>query len=124
MIYNYVATALIAAALSAGTAWQVQAWRADARIAVLQKDMSDNAATQARAALDDLSAAAANINIASAAAQADNKALAIQLAAIRKDLKNAKPLPADCKPDADRLRSLTRAVEASNAAAARPVPGR
>lgn len=124
MIYNYAITALIAAALSAGTAWQVQAWRADARVAVLQKGVSDNAATQARAALDDLTAAAANINKAAAAAQADNKALAVQLAAIRKDLKNAKPLPADCKPDADRLRSLTRAVEASNAAAARPVPGR
>lgn len=30
MIYNYVATALIAAAVSAVGAWQVQAWRFDA----------------------------------------------------------------------------------------------
>ena len=124
MIYTHVITALMAATLSATTAWQVQAWRFDTRIAVLEKGVSDSVATQARAALDDLAAAAANINKAAAAAQADNKALAVQLANFRKDLKNAKPLPADCKPDADRLRSLTRAVEATNAATARPVLGR
>lgn len=40
--------------------------------------------------------------------------------AIKKEFANAtlKPLPADCKPDADRLRSLSAAVAAANARSA------
>lgn len=124
MIYTLVATAIVSAALAAGSAWQIQDWRLGAKIATLKKGQSDNAALQAQGALDDLAAAAKTINQAAAAARVDNTHLAAQLGAIRKELKNAKPLPADCKPDPERLRSLTAAVDATNQAAARPVPGR
>ena len=50
MIYTYVAAALVAGAVAATGAWQVQSWRYDARIAELQQQHAGAvAAAQAQA---------------------------------------------------------------------------
>jgi len=45
-------------------------------------------------------------------------ALGTRLDAIQKELKNAKPLPADCRPYVGRVRMLSNAVDAAKQAAA------
>ena len=52
-LYTYAATALIAGAAAATGAWQVQAWRYDARIADMEKTQATQLADSRKKALDD-----------------------------------------------------------------------
>jgi hypothetical protein len=115
--------ALALLALGAAGGWTAQGWRKDAQISDLQRDQADTNAGQYKAALDDFEAASKRINAAAAGAKVDLSAVNGQLAAIRKDFQNAKPLPIDCKPDAERVRRLTATAAAVDQAIARSVAG-
>jgi len=84
-----------------------------------------NAISQAsQVALSDYKTAAEVIAAAALGAQTDLSAVNTQLAAIRRNQKNAPPppLPADCKPGPVRLRNLAESAAAADGAIARPVP--
>lgn len=104
------------AILSFSTGWLVQSWRLNEKIAELQATRSNEIAVQSQDALKDLKEASANINAAALGAKSDNTTLTNQIAALRKDIKNAKPLPPDCKPDDVRMRNLAGAISATNKA--------
>ena len=72
----------------------------------------------ANQALGELRAAGADIRARADEYRAIQSTLGTRLDAIQKELKNAKPLPADCRPDAGRVRMLSDAVDAAKQAAA------
>lgn len=107
-------------------------WYADT-IADLKVDIANMKAADAEAisqasqvALSDYKAGADLIRAAALGAQTDLSAVNAQLAAIRRNQKNAPPppLPADCKPGPVRLRNLAESAAAADAALARPIPGK
>lgn len=111
-----------AAALAIGfsSGWATNGWRKDVQVAELK---TEAASKQAKAATDALTGLEADIKrIASSArtAQGNVGAVNIQLDQIRKDFKNenAPPLPANCRPDDIRVRSLTAAAGAVDQAIA------
>lgn len=115
--WRAVGAALIAAALFAA-GWTVNGWRKNAELA-------DLTAARAQADLDTANQAIGDLRTAGAAIRekADEFAgiqttLGSKLDAIRKDLKNAPKLPADCRPDAGRVRLMSDAVDAAKQAAA------
>jgi hypothetical protein len=83
---------LLALALAGAAGWFTNGWRHDAEIAELQRAHAETMRSQSELALTTL--------------QADAKRT--------KELRNAKPLPAGCVPDADRVRNLDAAIEAAN----------
>lgn len=101
---------------------------ADLKIDIANKKTDDaNAISQAsQVALSDYKEGAEKIKAAAMGAQTDLSAITSQLAAIRRNQKNAPPppLPADCKPGPVRLRNLAESAAAADAALARPVPGK
>lgn len=50
-LYTYVATALVAGAVAATGAWQVQSWRYETKIATIKQEHSDLVASSAKSAL-------------------------------------------------------------------------
>ena len=116
--FKLAGVAVLACALI-GIGWTAQGWRKDAEIAKLQADRANDSATQAKGALADLTTASKTINDAAARFAGQQTTLGSKLDAIQKEMKNAKPLPPDCRPDAFRLRSLEAAVSAANEAASR-----
>jgi len=111
----------VVAAIAASIGWTAQGWHKDAEIADLKREQADIRATQAAGALNDLVAAASNINAAAKGYVDARDDLISAMSAITKDLKNVQkqnPLPVNCRPDAGRLRSFQAAVAAANAAAA------
>ena len=115
------AGALAAGLFAAG--WMTHGWRKDAEIAELAAARAQADLASANLALTDLKAAGAIIRQSADEYLAIHSTLSAKLDAIRKDLKNGKPLPADCRPDAQRMRSLSDAVEAAKQAAARYCAG-
>jgi len=101
---------------------------ADLKIAAAETKRDEaNAISQAsQVALSDYKTAAEVIAAAALGAQTDLSAVNTQLAAIRRNQKNAPPppLPADCKPGPVRLRNLAESAAAADAALARPIPRR
>lgn len=119
-----VAGGIAAVAISSfGAGWLAQGWRKDATIATAEAAKAKGEATAAGAELTQFKAAAAVITAAASDAHADNTITARELRAIRMEMKNAKPLPADCVPDAGRLRQRNAAIEAYNRAATGQLPG-
>lgn len=110
-------------ALAGAAGWTAQGWRKDAEIAGLKATQSKQEAKDATGALTDYQTTAKAIAEAASGAQGSNASTAAALRAIRQEMKNAKPLPADCRPDADRLRKRNAAIEAYNRAAAGQLPG-
>jgi len=101
---------------------------ADLKIAAAETKRDEaNAISQAsQVALSDLVTGAQQIKAAALGAQTDLTTVNAQLAAIRRNQKNAPPppLPADCKPGPVRLRNLAESAAAADAAIARPVSGK
>lgn len=113
-----VAALAVAASTGGATGWITNGWRLGKQIADLKRDQEKTRADQATQALADLAVAAHNIRTAADGYTADVSSLGTKLDALRKDFKNAKPLPADCRPDDFRVRHLGAAVDAANQAAA------
>jgi uncharacterized protein HemX len=109
---------IVIAALVAAFAfgWTVQGWRKTAEIAALKSAQDSARATAAEAAEAQLVDAAAKVHDAAAAANVNIADLGKKLDQIQKEFRNAKPLPADCRPDDFRLQHLARAVDAARAA--------
>lgn len=119
-----LAIALAALAVLAGFAggWVVNGWRMTAQIAEVRQVRAEDRADLAESALKDLSEGASRVKAAAEAYNKDSSAITGQLNQISKDLKSYakdKPLSADCRPDAGRVRSLAEAVAAAKQAAAR-----
>lgn len=110
------AAGMAAATFAAG--WAVSGWRKDAEIERVKTASAQADLAAARRALEDLQTASTTIRTKADEFNGIQINLGAKLDAIRKDMKNAKPLPADCRPDAVRVRSLSNAVDAANAAAA------
>lgn len=117
--------AAVCAGLIAGSgAWFVRGTMAEAVEAHLKEEASAKVAVDTKAALDDFVKSSKAIKDAAASAQIDISGVSAQLAAIRKDQRNAKtiPLPVGCKPDAPRMRSLAATSAATDQAVAGSKP--
>lgn len=110
-------------ALAGAAGWTAQGWRKDAVIADLKAKHSGQEAADVTKAFDQFKGNAQSIAEAASSAQASNATTAATLRVIRQELKNAKPLPDDCRPDAERLRKRNAAIKAYNDAATGRVPG-
>jgi hypothetical protein len=106
------------AVLAFGMGWMVNGWRKDAELAELSAARAQADLTTANLALTDLRTAGKTIRQKADEFRGIQTTMHTELAAIRKDMKNAKPLPADCRPDDQRLRNLSDAVSAAKQAAA------
>ena len=116
----FAARALAAVALAAAiffAGWTVNGWRKDAEIERMKTASAQADVASANAALEDLQQAGKTIRAKADEFNGIQTTLVAKMDAIRKDLKNAKPLPADCRPDDVRVRNLSDAVDAANAAA-------
>ena len=105
---------LLAMALAGAAGWITNGWRHDAEIAELRRAQTEYRATLTEAALADVQADAAVIRQAATEFAGIQSTLAPKMTALTKELRNAKPLPAGCHPDADRVRNLDAAIDAAN----------
>lgn len=116
---GYVAAAVAGAV----AAWFVLDALHGREISELRLEQSRDDLSVAREAIqqtnDDLLAMAAYARAAAAA----GTELTASIGAFSKAVKNANPLPAGCRPDTDRVRSLTDSVRAARGAAAGQRPG-
>lgn len=115
--WRAIAAAALAAVIFA-SGWAVNGWRKDVEIERMKTASAQADVASANQALADLQQAGATIRARADEFNGIQSTLVAKMDAIRKDLKNAKPLPADCRPDDVRMRSLSNAVDAANAAAA------
>lgn len=108
--------AVVAVALAFGGGWVVNGWRLDAELSSLKTAHAQEKATQATTALTTLRADAEVIHKAATEYAAIETTLAPKFAALTKEIRNAKPLPVGCRPDAVRVRNLDAAIDAANQA--------
>lgn len=112
---GYAAAALV----GAGAAWYVCGALHGRELTEMQLERTSDELTVARDSIQqtnrDLHVMADNAH----AAAAVGPELTATIGALSKALKNANPLPAGCRPDAHRVRTLTDAVRAARGAAAR-----
>jgi len=105
---------LLAMALAGAAGWFTNGWRHSAEIAELRRLHAEFRATLSEDALTTLQADAAEVRRAASEFAAIQSTLAPKMTALTKELRNAKPLPADCRPDAVRVRNLDAAIDAAN----------
>jgi len=105
---------LIGLLLAGAAGWSANDWRHGTEIAELRRVHAEYRAGLSEAALADVQADAAVIRTAATEFAAIQSTLAPRMTALTKELRNAKPLPAGCVPDADRVRNLDAAIEAAN----------
>jgi hypothetical protein len=119
---GYAAAALVGAlvgALVAGpAAWTVQGWRYGAEIAGMERDKAQADAQASRQALTDIQANIETVAAAGRRAAAVGPMLTVQINKLTGALRDAPPLPDNCRPDPVRMRSLESSVGAANRAAA------
>lgn len=116
------AVALALAGFGAG--WAVNGWRLGAELAKQDAQAASDRADQAEIDLRKYQKGAEALVSAASQAQAITAGTKKQFAAIAKEFQNAKPLPADCRPDDDRLRLRNEAIDVYNAARSGQQPGR
>ncbi|PLP96982.1 hypothetical protein [Cupriavidus pauculus] len=116
-ISRVVGVVLFAVAIFAA-GWVTNGWRKDAEIDRIKAASAQADLASANAALGDLRLAGETIRTKADEFSVAQTKLGAKLDAIQKDMKNAKPLPADCRPDDFRVRKLSDAVEAAKQAAA------
>lgn len=114
--WKWLASGLVGAVLSAF----LVALPYRATIANMKREKAEAVADGLRLQLAQFTADADKIHEAADAYTTLQAGLDTRFASISKDFSNAikgRPLPADCKPDPDRLRSLQAAIDAANTAA-------
>lgn len=119
---GYVAAAVLSAALSIGATYYIVSMPYKLMIAKMERDTANQKAADVSASLGKLQGFIANMNTAATDYGKTQDALFASLDKIRADFDKAsrlKPLPPDCRPDADRMHSLSTAIDAANAAASR-----
>lgn len=105
---------LLAMGLAGAAGWFTNGWRHGTEIAELKRAHAEFRAALSEAALADVQADAAVIRTAATEFAVIQSTLAPRMSALTKELRNAKPLPVGCVPDADRVRNLDAAIEAAN----------
>ena len=111
MKQNIIIAACLIAGFTAG--WLVNGWR-------LSSAYQAEKAEMAQANADHYADASKKVNDSANEYLRNTEQLEKQITELKKELVNAKknnPLPADCRPDADRLRVLKDAVRAANSTA-------
>lgn len=108
-----------AALLGASAAWLILGAFHGRELAELRLARARDDLTVARLAIEQTNADLATMAASARAAAAAGPKLTASIGALSKALKNANPLPAGCRPDDDRVRTLTDAVRAARGAAAR-----
>lgn len=105
-----IGIACLLAGLIAG--WLINGWR-------LSASYSEEKAEAVQANADHFVESTQDVNDSANEYLRKTKQLKVQITELEKELANAKknsPLPADCRPDSDRLRVLKDAVTAANTA--------
>ncbi|WP_428852758.1 hypothetical protein [Imbroritus primus] len=115
---GYAAVAIAAGLFAGWAAWQWQANAYERQIATINEEQARADLSAAQQEIIGLRQDTANINQKATELLGIQSTLGGQIAAIRKDMKNAKPLPPDCRPDDFRVRKLSDAVAAAKQAAA------
>lgn len=115
--WRAIGAALLAVSIFAA-GWAANGWRKDAEIDRMKTASAEADLASANQALGDLRVAGATIREKADEFAGIQTTLGAKLDAIRKDLKNAPKLPADCRPDAGRVRLMSDAVDAAKQAAA------
>ena len=108
----------VAAALAFGSGWQINDWRLHTQISEMKAVTAEAKGKDAAETVTAMQADAKSIHDAATELGASKNMLGSKIDVIIKGMKNAKPLPAGCKPDDLRVHSLDAAIEAANAAAA------
>lgn len=106
-----IAAFFLGAGFAAG--WIVNGWR-------LSADSTTEKLSAVQANADHFAEASKKVNDSANEYLGNSEQLEKQIAELKKELAHAKknrPVPADCKPDPDRLRVLADAVTAANTAA-------
>lgn len=111
--------AVLALVLAGAAGWVANGWRHGAEIAELRRAHAEFRAGLSEQALADVQADAATIRAAATEFAAIQSTLAPRMTALTKELRNAKPLPPDCRPDPVRVRNLGAAIDAANQAISR-----
>jgi hypothetical protein len=106
-----------ALAMAFGAGWTAQGWRKDTQIHGMERNQAQGRADAAEASLDQLLADIDAIAAAGRRAAAVGPALTAEINKLTGALKNAPSLPAGCRPDPIRVRTLTDSVRAANRAA-------
>lgn len=117
---GYVAAAGLASLLSIGATYYFTSAPYRITIAHMEAAQDTKRADDSEASLRKLNAYIAGMHEAGQEYQSDRTALNAKLDQLNRDFNDAiknHPLPADCKPDDERMRALTAAVAAANAAA-------
>lgn len=108
---------VVVGAFAAG--WVTNGWRLYTEIAEMQASYSNAEALAAKAAIDDLVEATSTIKKAADDYTKIETHTSSKIDKLRKEVQQyAKdtPLPADCKPDAQRMQKLTGAISTANEA--------
>lgn len=116
-IWGYVGIGVVAAGLSVAGTHYVDANVYGNQIKDLKLGYAVTQINNANTALDLLTGRISKINSASVDYENGRKLLSDKLDQIHRDFLNAikkTPLPPDCKPDAERVRSLESSVDAAN----------
>ncbi len=113
-------TVVIALLVGLSIGWVANGWRLDAKISRIESAQAKAESGQSSAAVRAMKLDADAIHTAAVEFTAIQNNIGPKLDAIKKELKNAKPLPVGCRPDDVRVRSLDAAIEAANKAAAGP----
>lgn len=105
--------------------WFLKGTIKDGEIKTIKLEQATDTAKASQEALTKFVDASKVVVDAAKSAQVDVSAINASLEQIRKDVKNVKtaPLPAGCKPDAPRVRSLAATTDAVDAAIAGPKSG-
>lgn len=107
---------LLVVALGFGAGWLVNGWRLQTKLSNMEAAHAKEKAQQATEALTTLKADADKIHAAATEYAGIQNTLAPKIAALTKELRNAKPLPPDCAPTPDRVRNLDAAIDTANQA--------
>ena len=116
-VWGYVAAAIVAASLAGSATYYVEHAVEENKVSALKLEASQTKAASATASLTQLQGFISKMQVADTDYGATLGAINNSFVVIKKEFNNAKvvALPADCKPDAGRLRVLTDAVGAANA---------
>ncbi|MDY0961726.1 hypothetical protein [Massilia sp. CFBP9026] len=107
---------LVGLLLAGAAGWFANGWRHGSKLADLQRAHAEFRADLSEQALADVQADAATIRQAATEFGTIQSTLAPRMTALTKELRNAKPLPPDCRPDPVRVRNLDAAIDAANQA--------
>lgn len=116
-IYGYLGVGLLAALLSGSGIYWVTSRGYQTTIAEMRVTEAQTQTTSIQLSLEHLQKFISTMDSANTDYQASTQLLLTRLDGLQKEFHNAtkaSPLPADCRPDAERLRLLTSAVAAAN----------